>query len=191
MIAGARYRPKHAKYRPVIQEPDCAVSLVLLAADKGDGVLTAIDNVSGGRGFSHCYWDTCEYDSQGRHLVIDCEPAEGVRYVPKETHVKGGRREVRIIFEGEDAAEAYGCARGKVGLPYDLMALVLPHGDQRKGVTCSSFIYQCLPRRFRMQLDAIRDGRLISPNLIAESFGIEGPDADDIIVPGLTKALTG
>ena len=182
VIAAARSKPRRYQFRAVGEYPDCDVSIVLVGASADDPFLTVIDSQTGSLGFAHSYIDSCELDSRGRPLVIDCEPAKGVVHALLETVHAEKRKEVRIVFKGAVAREVYGCARTKVGLGYDFMAMVMPHGNHSKGVTCSTLVYQCLPRVFRQRIEEMRDGRKLSPNLIAEAFGIDGPDDADVEV---------
>jgi hypothetical protein len=149
----------------------CRVSIVLLAPRRGDRESLLIDRATGGHGFSHAVIDGCESDEIGRPVVIDCRLGSGVVRRPWVDYE--GRKASRVWLPTVDGAEAYGCARGRIGVPYDLLGLAFPSSGPRSGLVCSQLVTECLPARLRAQIHPMR--RVVAPNDIARAFGITAP----------------
>lgn len=147
--------------------PMCGVSIVLF--ERGDGEEVLIDLATGKHGFSHVAIDGCEASKSGQPLIIDCKPGLGVARRPESDY--GQRRRVRVWLPLIEGREFYGCARGRVGQPYDLIGLVLPNGGPADGYVCSQLVYECLPERLRERIPAWPSSRPVSPNDLARGLG--------------------
>lgn len=157
--------------------PACSVSILLL--ERAPLVLSqAVDSATGSLGFSHAAWDACE-DVDGVPVGIDCRPGLGVHRRPLEDIV-GERRHVRIVLPLTEGREAYGCARARVGEPYDGLSIFLTHaGGRRRGTICSELVFECLPESLRSRIE-IPEGRPVAPNDIARAFGVASPSSPDV-----------
>lgn len=159
--------------------PACGVSIVLFEPDSPESRL--IDAATGSVGFSHSAIDGCESDAAGHPLFIDCRPGDGVSRVPASSYA--GRPSVRVWLPLVAGRELYGCARGRVGLPYDTLGLVVPKTGPVGGVICSQLIYDCMPTDLREQIPDWPRHRPVSPNDLARGFGAR-PGAEDITLQG-------
>ena len=144
--------------------PSCIVTLYLLAPDGFAGEI--LDGSTGGAGFSHIVAGGCEVDDEGKTLIYDCQPGQGVFRGHLDAYE--GREQVRIELLGAGARELLGGLRARVGRPY---------GPE---VTCSSIIRDSLPAGLRERVNAA--GRPPTPNSIAAAFGIGGTASEDIQV---------
>lgn len=182
ILAGAAIVEAVGQRRPGIKgthverSPGCSVSILLLATSQKPHAIVA-DRSTGSRGFSHVAWDACE-SAGGVAYGIDCRPGHGVHRRPLE-EIIDGRRAVRIYLPPHEGAEAYGCARGMVGVPYDGIALFRGPGSSRRGTICSELIYECLPEALKARI-RLPSGRPLSPNDIAAAFGVAGPHSPDV-----------
>lgn len=177
ILAARGVANRRAPQTPPRRRDRCAVAVVLFVPDGQEGEI--IDRATGRRGFSHAALDGCEVDEAGRHVLIDCQPGRGVHRRVAETY--GERPRVYCYLGREDGAEAYGCARARVGEPFDPVGLVVPRTGPGRGVVCSQLVADCLPARVRQRI-ATTPGRPISPNDLARAFGAE-PGGPDVEVP--------
>lgn len=150
----------------------CGVSIILVAVD-GDMVSRAIDAASGRRGWSHAALDGCEVDEDGTPVGLDCYPGRGVQRRPI-SEIVGGLPFARIHLPLSEGAELYGCVRGRVGAPFDVVGLILGPAAHSTGFVCSQLIYDCLPMRLRDLVPKPRR-RHVAPNDLAAAFGVTGP----------------
>lgn len=146
--------------------PSCGVSVLLFEPDDSSRV---IDEITGGYGFSHVALDGCEVDEQGRPLLIDCQPGIGVARVLADSY--DGRGRARVWMPLCEGRELYGCVRGRVGQPYDLLGLVWPSEGLESGLICSQLIYECLPQRLQALVPPWPRDRPVAPNDLARAFG--------------------
>lgn len=159
-ISFARRRPGMERHSVAGYDPTCAVSIILFSAiDKAGGV---IDSNTRGAGFSHAAIDGCEVTDDDEPLLIDARPGHGVFRRPLSDYEP--RPYGRIVLVGNEAAEFYGCARARVGLPFDPLYS-----------NCSQLVYSCLPRHLQVRVDAAArfrgPGGMVSPNQLAHAFG--------------------
>jgi hypothetical protein len=147
--------------------PQCRMAIVLLARD-GSAVSRTIDDMTGKRGFSHVYLDPCRANAAGERMVVGYTAARGVHW-EREADNKPERGRARIELEPEVAREVWGCVRSRLGQPMNVTALVLGM-DHR--ATCVGLIVACLPWEMQSQLHALKVGPCVSPNTIAEYFGV-------------------
>ena len=147
--------------------PACGVSIVLFEVEGTESKL--IDAATGGHGFSHVALDGCEADDQGRPLLIDCRPGLGVARVPLDDY--GNRGRVRVWLPRCEGRELYGCARGRVGQPYDALGLIVPKTGPVGGLVCSQLVYECLPAKLRQRVPPWPKSRPVAPNDLAQAFG--------------------
>ena len=157
--------------------PACGVSIVLFEVDGIEGKI--IDAATGGHGFSHVALDGCEADEQGRSLLIDCQPGLGVARVPVARY--GGRRRVRVWLPLCEGRELYGCVRGRVGQPYDVLGLVVPKTGPVGGLVCSQLVYECLPAELRRRVPPWPKGRPVAPNDLARGLGATAGGSDVVL----------
>ena len=157
--------------------PSCGVSLVLWEPASIEGRI--IDAATGGIGFSHVVLDACEVDSQGASLVIDCRPAVGVTRIPLYDY--GERKPTRVWLPLMAGRELYGCVRGRIGLPYDALGLVLPKTGPVGGVVCSQLVFECMPDSLRKKVPPWPPSRPVAPNDLARGFGAV-PGGEDIVL---------
>lgn len=169
----------HGKGLPAAAiRPSCGVSIVLFEPDSRSRL---IDQATGGYGFSHVAVDGCEADSQGRPLLIDCQPGLGVARVLEATYAK--RRRVHVWMPLCEGRELYGCVRACVGRPYDLLGLVMPKRGLADGLICSQLIYECLPPHLQALVPPWPHDRPVAPNDLARAFGAM-PGEDPIVLQG-------
>ena len=157
--------------------PSCGVSILLWEPASVEG--RSIDAVTGGVGFSHVALDACEVDSQGASLVIDCRPAVGVTRIPLYDY--GERKPTRVWLPLMAGRELYGCVRGRIGLPYDALGLVLPKTGPVGGVVCSQLVFECMPDSLRKKVPPWPPSRPVAPNDLARGFGAV-PGGEDIVL---------
>lgn len=157
--------------------PKCGVSIVLFAPDGPEAVV--IDAATGGLGYSHVALDGCEADESGEPLYIDCRPGLGVARVPASLYE--GRPHMRVWLPLVEGRELYGCARGRVGMPYDTLGLVVPKTGPVGGLICSQLIYECMPARLRAMVPAWPEHRPVAPNDLARGLGVE-LDGEDVVL---------
>jgi len=164
------------------------VAFVLIAADRSSGVERVVDAQTGYRGFSHVVVDCGEFDEQGRHLVYDCFPREGVRRIAlSERYGSAGgrpRRRVRVQLPPSDGAYMRGAMSALVGAPYDVVAAVAPG---RRGLVCSRLVMRGLPEELARRVTPLEPRHPISPNDLARAFGVHGPTAPDVAVPARSE----
>ncbi len=161
--------------------PRCGVSIVLFEPEGPQSRI--IDAATGGHGFSHVAIDGCEADELGRPLVIDCRPGTGVVRLPLANY--DGRARVRVWLPLCEGRELYGCVKGRLGLPYDALGLVVPKSGPVGGFICSQLVYECLPASLRARVPAWPSGRPVAPNDIARALGAT-PGAGQINLEGRT-----
>lgn len=157
--------------------PACGVSIVLWEPDSIEGRI--IDAATGAVGFSHVSLDACEVDPYGAPLVIECRPALGVTRI--SLHDYGQRKATRVWLPLTPGRELYGCVRGRVGLPYDALGLVLPKTGPVGGVVCSQLVFECMPESLRKQIPPWPPSRPVAPNDLARGFGAV-PGGQDIVL---------
>jgi hypothetical protein len=158
--------------------PGCAVSILLIRASQ-EPSSQAIDAATGRRGFSHAAWDACE-SVDGVPVGIDCRPGHGVHRRPL-AEITAGRQYARVVLPLDAGREAYGCARARVGQPYDGIALAMRTGSKRRGTICSELVWECLPESLRARVDMPRN-RPVSPNDLARAFGVSAKTLKDVQV---------
>jgi len=151
-----------------VLEP-CRMAIVLVGID-GTRVSRTIDAMTGGLGWSHCYFDPCRRDAQGRRRVIGYTVAKGVHWADPATY-KNGRKHARIELDATTGAEVWGCVRTRIGRPLRVSALVL---GVPSAATCVGLVVGCLPWRIQERLRAMQKGPCISPNTLAAFYGV-GP----------------
>lgn len=154
----------------------CRISVVFFAPTR---LPNMINDASGGEGFSHVAIDACEVDDDGDHLLIDCQPGTGVHRRLESAY--GDRKRVRAWLSAAEGAELRGCARAKLGQPFDIVGLVVPEGSESSGVICSGLVWSCLPLRLQKMVP-VPDRRPVAPNDIARAFGITSPNDADVEV---------
>lgn len=157
--------------------PACGVSILLWEPTSIEGRI--IDAATGGVGFSHVALDACEVDAEGTSLVIDCRPALGVTRVPLRDY--GDRGVTRVWLPLVPGRELYGCIRGRVGLPYDALGVVLPKTGPVGGVVCSQLVFECMPPSLRKKVPPWPSSRPVAPNDLARGFG-SVPGGKDIVL---------
>lgn len=157
--------------------PSCGVSIVLFEAVGAESEI--IDAATGGHGFSHVVIDGCEADDQGRPLMIDCRPGLGVARVPAQEY--RDRDRVRIWLPRCEGREMYGCARGRVGQPYDALGLIVPKTGPVGGLVCSQLVYECLPVDLRERIPPWPQSRPVAPNDLAIGFGATVGGSDVVL----------
>lgn len=160
--------------------PACGVSILFFEPGESS---QWIDQATGGHGFSHVAVDGCEADAEGRPLLIDCKPQLGVARVLGSTY--DGRRRVRVWLPLCEGREFYGCIRGRVGTPYDLLDLVAPNKGLAGGLVCSQLIYECLPQQLQARVPPWPRHRPVAPNDLARAFGAR-PGSQPIVLQGET-----
>ena len=101
------------------REDTCSVSVILIARKRGSVGGRIVDSATGNGGWTHAAWDACEQVS-GVPYGIDCLPGHGVHRRPI-ADIIGGRAWARVELPLALGLEAYGCARAKVGAPYDAL----------------------------------------------------------------------
>lgn len=140
------------------ERPELASVAIVLVASDGSAVASAIDRASGGDGYSHAYLDAGHDDA-----ILDYRPGQGVHWAPRDTY--DGRDVARIELVGRAGEQLFGCARQKVGQPFDAAGLLLATGSI---ANCCGLVYGCLPPDVQSQLGA--SGRPVSPNDLARLF---------------------
>ena len=176
---------------PVAYVDDASpVAVVLIAADKESHVERVVDAQTGYRGFSHVVVDCGEYDPQGRHLVYDCFPREGVRRVPVSERYGSAsgrpRPRVRVVLPPEDGEHMRGAMAALLGAPYDVVAAIAPR-RRRRGLVCSRLVMRGLPDDLAQRVTPLQPRHPISPNDLARAFGVHGPHAPDVAVPARSE----
>lgn len=162
---------------------DCDGAALWLFAPSDAASSRAIDEATGGGGYSHALLETCELGADGEPLAIECRVGEGVVRVPLEDALARyeGRPWARVVFTGGDGRELYGCARARVGSRYDAMDVVVEHGlTDHTGITCSALVGECLPSALRARVLATPatgplaalNTRLITANRLADAFAV-------------------
>lgn len=154
--------------------PSCGVAIVLFSPEGLEERL--IDAASGGLGFSHVAIDGCEVDPAGAALLFDCQPSLGLLRRPEADY--GQRRRARVWLPWCEGRELYGCVRGRLGLPYDALGLVVPKTGPVGGVVCSQLVFECMPAALRERVPPWPSSRPVAPNDLARAFGVTagGPD---------------
>ncbi len=145
----------------------CKLAIVLVAADDSR-ISRTIDSMTGGRGFSHCYFDPCRVDELGNRRVVGYSVARGVHWADANEY-KSDRRQVRVELEERAGAEIWGCVRTRFGRPLRVSSLVL---GVDSAATCVGLIVACLPYAMQQDLKAMQVGPCISPNTLAAYFGV-------------------
>lgn len=161
---------------------DCTIAIWLLEVDRDDPVSVAVNETTGALGFSHAVLDICEEDAEGHALLVDAQLGEGVRRVRADRY--DSRRRVRVYLSGDSAWELRGCARARVGTPFDVLGFLRPEENAR-GITCSHYLAQCMPPDLRQRVDLARrqeDRGAISPNQLARAFGVGSPHDSDVMI---------
>ena len=171
-------------------DPAIPVSVVLIAADRSSHVERLVDAQTGHRGFSHVVVDCGEFDPQGRHLVYDCFPREGVRRVAVSERYGSAagrpRPRVRVVLPPEDGEYMRGAMTALVGAPYDVVAAFAPR-RRRRGLVCSRLVMRGLPAELARRVTPLQSRHPISPNDLARAFGVHGPSAPDAAVPARSE----
>lgn len=171
-------------------DPAQPVAVVLIAADKHSRVERVVDAQTGHRGFSHVVVDCGEFDPQGRHLVYDCFPREGVRRVSVSERYGSAsgrpRPRVRVVLPPEDGEYMRGAMAALVGAPYDVVAAIAPR-RRRRGLVCSRLVMRGLSDDLAKRVRPLQPRYPISPNDIARAFGVHGPHAPDVAVPARSE----
>lgn len=166
-------------------DTEAPVAVVLIGADKQSRLERVVDAQTGYRGFSHVVVDCAEFDGQGRHLVYDCFPREGVRRVSVSERYGSAsgrpRPRVRVVLPPEDGEYMRGAMAALVGAPYDVIAAVAPR--RRRGLVCSRLVMRGLPEDLAQRVMPLQPRHPISPNDLARAFGVHGPYAPDVAVP--------
>lgn len=161
-----------------------AVSFVLIAADHGNTIERIVDLKTGRLGFSHVVVDCCDVDAEGRRLVYDCFPREGVRRVALSERYgtcRGQlRKRVRVCLPDADGERMRGAMAALVGAPYDVAASLDP---RRRGLVCSRLVMRGLDDDLARRVRATKPRHPISPNDLARAFGVCGPNSPDVAVP--------
>lgn len=161
------------------------VAVVLIAADKACRIERVVDAQTGHRGFSHVVVDCAEFDADGRALVYDCFPREGVRRVAVSERYGSAcgrpRKRVRVLLPPDDGAYMRGAMSALVGAPYDVIATVAPR--RRRGLVCSRLVMRGLPEELARRVAPMQPRHPIAPNDLARAFGVHGPTAPDVAVP--------
>lgn len=175
MLAARGRSNARARTITLRQRDRCAVAIVLFVPTDAEGRI--VDQATGSAGFSHAALDGCEVDDTGAPVLIDCRPAHGIHR--RRVADYGVRPRVYLYLDPRAGAETYGCARARVGEPFDALGLVLPRTGPGRGAVCSQAIAECLPARLRDRI-ATAPGRVASPNDIARAFGARanGPDLE-------------
>jgi len=160
------------------------VAIVLIAANHDNSIERVVDRQTGCRGFSHVVVDCCELDPEGRRLVYDCFPREGVRRVvlSERYGTCGGRarKRVRIELPNADGERMRGAMSALIGAPYDVAAAIDP---RRRGLVCSRLVMRGLPDDLARCVHPYAPRHPISPNDIARAFGVCGPNSADVAIP--------
>lgn len=146
---------------------DCEVAIVLVGRDDKDPVSRAIDDMTGRRGFSHVLLDACRVDEHGRRVAVDYTVRHGVHWSTLDQYRH--RRIVSIPLPFPIGLEVWGCVRAQLGRPMDVAAIALGI-DTR--ASCVGLIVACLPWSMQEDLLALRRGPCVSPNTLAEYWGI-------------------
>jgi hypothetical protein len=140
----------------------------------------AINDATGGYGFSHVVLDAGEYDAETMEpLVIDCRPGSGVHRRPLSYY--DGRGRVRVELPPTVGEGAYGYARAKIGQAFDSLGMAF--GSDSTATYCSKLIWESLPQSYRGEILAVCKAELCgwhaavnphpSPNQLALAFGVE------------------
>jgi hypothetical protein len=145
------------------REPAAPVAIVLVAADVSP-VSQAIDRISGGGGFSHCYLDVSHRLPDGTSLVVDYQPGAGVHYARDDAYAHRARARIQLGRSLGD--QIWGCVRARLGDPFDAAGALV--GRATLG-TCSGLLYGCLPPALQRSLGS--SGRQVAPNDLARLFG--------------------
>mgnify|MGYP000017328156 CR=1 FL=1 len=172
-------------------DTESPVAVVLIAADRENRVERVVDAQTGHRGFSHVVVDCGEFDPQGRHLVYDCFPREGVRRVSVSERYGSSsgrpRARVRIVLPPDDGEYMRGAMAALLGAPYDVVAAIAPR-RRRRGLVCSRLVMRGLPEDLAQRVTPLQPRHPIAPNDLARAFGVHGPNAPDVAVPARSES---
>lgn len=141
--------------------PAVAPVVLLLIASDGSPIGDAIDRASGGLGFSHVAIDAGHPDA-----ILDYRPGAGVHWAPRDRYA--GRAQAKVELVGRTGEQLYGCARARLGQPFDAAGLIL-HTDSL--ANCCGLVVGCLPPGLFAELGGA--GRPIAPNDLARLFGAQ------------------
>lgn len=165
-------------------ESDRPVAIVLVAADHANVIERTVDTQTGRRGFSHVVVDCGEVDQDGRRLVYDCFPREGVRRVVLSERYgtcRGQlRKRVQVTLPEADGDRMRGAMAALVGAPYDVAATIDP---RRRGLVCSRLVMRGLSEDLAARVRPHTPRHPISPNDLARAFGVRGPNSPDVAIP--------
>lgn len=179
-MAGNRTVPGAVEYQV---DTDRGVAFVLIGADHFRRIEREVDERTGRLGFSHVVVDAGELDPQGRRLVYDCFPREGVRRVVLSERYGSERGKmrprVRVSLPERAVEHARGAMNALVGTPYDLASAVAP---SRPGLVCSRLVMRGLPEDLAERVRPMSDRHPISPNDLARAFGVAGPYSPDVVL---------
>ena len=157
-VAATRQRRRGNGVPLAGRRPACTVAMVLFAPD--DTVSShAVNAYSGAGGFSHVALDGCEVGHDGEPVLLDCRPSYGMHRRPWSEYSE--RPHAMVLFDGDTAAELYGCARAKVGQRFDVA-----------GEHCAGALVECLPRAVQLRVEAAPGAMfgMVTPNQIAAAF---------------------
>jgi hypothetical protein len=146
------------------REPGRPVTVVLVTQD-GSWVSDTIDRISGAGGYSHAFLDVGHIWPDGRRMIVDYRPGQGVHYAYDDAYAE--RPKARVALEGAVGEQVWGCVRAKLGEPFDAAGALV---GKCTIATCAGLIWGCLPPELRGQVACSASGRPISPNDLALLF---------------------
>jgi hypothetical protein len=165
-FAAMRDRTAKSSERRDLEPLDaCAMSIVLVGVD-GSRVSRAVDDATGGLGWSHVLFDPCRREGE-RSMVVDYTVRGGVHWSTLEPYAR--RRLEYIALDPVAAGETWGCIRSKLGRPFRPLDLVAGHSEAG---SCVGLIVSCLPWSMQEAMRPLIVGPCISPNTIAAYFGV-------------------
>lgn len=127
-----------------------------------------IDISTGRWGFCHVGLYLCLTDGDGNQLICDSQRRVGVQL--RSLSEYDDRPVAFVPLSAVDTAYARGRAIDRLGKPYR---------GRPGGMTCSEFVYDCLPTRLQQKIR--NSGRLITPNAIAKAFGVPRNSTREVV----------
>ncbi len=134
---------------------------ILLVASDGSPVADAIDRASGRLGYSHV-----AIDAGHPTAILDYRPGAGVHWAPRDRYAE--RAQARVVLTGRTGEQLFGCARSRLGQPFDAAGLLL---HTTSLANCCGLVVGCLPPAIYGELGG--SGRPIAPNDLARLFGAQ------------------
>lgn len=158
----------HVPWQPLQR---CNFKIVLLEPDESSPLSKAVNQWTGGFGFSHAYLDACRVDRQGNPLVIDYQPGRGVHWARSSQYYH--RRSASIVLHGRLGQEVFECVSSKLGEPFRILPLLRLRDSASN---CSGLLIHCLPPSFRRFLQTQSARSCLMPNDLARLFGLSPGD---------------